>query len=99
MLICSCLYVKDDKLRLVVAQSATLCWKEISETMQMPEQETIARYLRLTSLQSNKHLPWSCEEDEQLFNLVEEYGAKNWTFIASKLRRRHGKQCRERWQF
>ena len=29
--------------------------------------------------------------------LVKKYGPKNWSFIASKLNGRIGKQCRERW--
>jgi len=29
--------------------------------------------------------------------LVKKFGAKNWSFIASKLNGRIGKQCRERW--
>ena len=28
---------------------------------------------------------------------MKKYGAKNWSFIASKLNGRIGKQCRERW--
>lgn len=41
--------------------------------------------------------PWTEDEDRRLCRLVNEYGAKKWTFIAQKLRGRVGKQCRERW--
>lgn len=41
--------------------------------------------------------PWTKEEDETVVSLVKKYGAKNWSFIASKLEGRIGKQCRERW--
>ncbi|ORD96156.1 MYB [Hepatospora eriocheir] len=40
---------------------------------------------------------WSKEEDKRLTNLVSEFGAKNWGFIAEKMETRVGKQCRERW--
>jgi len=40
---------------------------------------------------------WTKEEDELLINLVEEHGPKNWSVIASSLKGRIGKQCRERW--
>lgn len=41
--------------------------------------------------------PWTKKEDDTVIELVGEYGAKNWSFIASKLNGRIGKQCRERW--
>eukprot|EP00186_Timspurckia_oligopyrenoides_P003739 CAMPEP_0182441392 /NCGR_PEP_ID=MMETSP1172-20130603/352_1 /TAXON_ID=708627 /ORGANISM="Timspurckia oligopyrenoides, Strain CCMP3278" /LENGTH=331 /DNA_ID=CAMNT_0024635635 /DNA_START=16 /DNA_END=1011 /DNA_ORIENTATION=+ len=41
--------------------------------------------------------PWTKEEDEELMRLVHKEGARNWTKLASKLVRRSGKQCRERW--
>lgn len=40
---------------------------------------------------------WSEEEDKCLRKLVSEFGPKKWSFIASKLPGRIGKQCRERW--
>jgi len=41
--------------------------------------------------------PWSASEDEQLVELVGQYGGKHWARIASMLPGRTGKQCRERW--
>jgi hypothetical protein len=41
---------------------------------------------------------WSAAEDAKLVELVEQYGSKSWTVIASKLGNRAGKQCRERWK-
>ena len=41
--------------------------------------------------------PWSPDEDRLIVNLITQYGAKRWSFIAEKLRGRTGKQCRERW--
>ena len=40
---------------------------------------------------------WSKEEDELIYELVNEIGPKNWTEIAKHLPNRQGKQCRERW--
>jgi len=40
---------------------------------------------------------WTEDEDKQLVQLVEQYGAKRWSFIASHLKGRVGKQCRERY--
>ncbi len=41
--------------------------------------------------------PWTREEDELLAKLVQEYGPKKWSVIASNVPGRIGKQCRERW--
>ena len=37
------------------------------------------------------------QEDEQVCQLVKQYGMKSWSFIARLLTGRLGKQCRERW--
>ncbi|XVE86527.1 hypothetical protein DITRI_Ditri18aG0040800 [Diplodiscus trichospermus] len=40
---------------------------------------------------------WRPAEDEKLERLVEQYGPKNWNFIAQHLEGRSGKSCRLRW--
>jgi len=40
---------------------------------------------------------WGPEEDEQLVRLIKKYGTKNWRVVASHLKERTPKQCRERW--
>merc|ERR1719199_1622888 len=40
---------------------------------------------------------WTSEEDELLVSLVQKYGPRRWSVIASYLDGRVGKQCRERW--
>ncbi|KAG2387719.1 hypothetical protein C9374_001313 [Naegleria lovaniensis] len=40
---------------------------------------------------------WSEQEDEKLLQLVKKHGPKRWSFIASQLEGRVGKQCRERY--
>ena len=41
--------------------------------------------------------PWSEEEDLMVAKLVHMNGPQKWTYIASHLPGRIGKQCRERW--
>jgi hypothetical protein len=41
--------------------------------------------------------PWTQEEDHVVVELVGSHGPQKWTFIASYLPGRIGKQCRERW--
>jgi hypothetical protein len=53
-----------------------------------------------SSLDSSKLIktgPWTAEEDRVVIDLVQENGPQKWTFIASHLSGRIGKQCRERW--
>ncbi|KAJ6306898.1 hypothetical protein OIU78_022078 [Salix suchowensis] len=40
---------------------------------------------------------WRPAEDDELRQLVEQYGAQNWNSIAEKLQGRSGKSCRLRW--
>lgn len=40
---------------------------------------------------------WTEEEDHTLMELVEKHGPRKWSYIASHLRGRKGKQCRERY--
>ncbi|CAH8309602.1 unnamed protein product [Eruca vesicaria subsp. sativa] len=40
---------------------------------------------------------WSTEEDVVLSNLVEKFGAKNWSLLARSVPGRTGKSCRLRW--
>jgi len=40
---------------------------------------------------------WVPEEDTQLVKLIKKYGTKNWRVVASHLKERTPKQCRERW--
>lgn len=40
---------------------------------------------------------WTDEEDNRLIQLVKQHGPYKWSFIASQMGDRVGKQCRERW--
>jgi len=51
----------------------------------------------MSKIRSNKNI-WSPEEDQQLVQLVEQYGAECWTRIAAELGGgKRSKQCRERY--
>eukprot|EP01043_Picozoa_sp_COSAG02_P040040 COSAG02_NODE_3208_length_7162_cov_236.150538_3_plen_370_part_00 len=50
------------------------------------------------SMQVAVKRPWSHEEDNMMRDLVNKYGPRKWSAIASYLPGRVGKQCRERWQ-
>ena len=41
---------------------------------------------------------FTLEEDEKITKLVEKYGENNWNKIASKVKGRNVRQCRERWR-
>ena len=46
---------------------------------------------------SNKQQAWSADEDLTLVWMIEKFGANKWAIIASQLKNRIGKHCRERW--
>ncbi|KAJ6233980.1 homeodomain-like protein-related [Anaeramoeba flamelloides] len=41
---------------------------------------------------------WSDEEDQRLVKMVEKYGSSSWSKVASHIKNRSSKQCRERWK-
>lgn len=61
-----------------------------------PRRKKIAKS-RLGHTSTKKKENWTESEDKLLLSLVEKYGAKNWTEIATSFPNRLGKQCRERW--
>ena len=44
-----------------------------------------------------RHLKFTPEEDEELVRLVSIYGTSSWVKIASFIKGRNNRQCRERW--
>jgi myb proto-oncogene protein len=46
---------------------------------------------------NHKKKKWSPKEDEQLRAAVQAYGIESWGRISTRVPRRSGKQCRERW--
>lgn len=89
--------MKDSLLRDGVCQFGGKKWKAISERVECrsPE-ECNKRWNKLQGLDTVVKRPWSEEEDIQMLHLVKKYGASKWSVIASYLKDRNGKQCRER---
>jgi len=91
---------EDDKIRVAVILCKEKNWKKVAECVgtDKTSKDCIHRW---KSHLNPDHLKvkgrWTPEEDKKLSKLVENYGTKNWRFIASHLRGRLPKQCRERW--
>ena len=83
----------------MVAESANLSWKAISEKIGVSEKETQDRYLKLIKLVDSKARNWSPEEDARLIEFVEKYGDKKWSKCENEFLGRTGKQCRQRYKF
>jgi hypothetical protein len=79
-------------------------WINIAQFIPSRDQnKCIKRWLFIQKLGGNKSA-WSEKEDIILRNMIEEFGAKEWTKIAEQFNLimqipglRNGKQCRERW--
>eukprot|EP00029_Vermamoeba_vermiformis_P012626 TRINITY_DN749_c0_g1_i2.p1 TRINITY_DN749_c0_g1~~TRINITY_DN749_c0_g1_i2.p1 ORF type:complete len:358 (-),score=36.21 TRINITY_DN749_c0_g1_i2:70-1143(-) len=96
---CSWTPDEDEKLRIAVILCKEKNWKKISDTL---GDKTPAQCIHRWKTQLNPDVlkikgRWTSEEDAKLVELVKKYGTKNWRFIASHLRGRLPKQCRERW--
>jgi hypothetical protein len=44
-----------------------------------------------------KRCAFTTDEDDRLRELVEKYGTHDWARVATKIRKRDARQCRERW--
>lgn len=40
---------------------------------------------------------WDSEQDQQLLSSIADNGPQDWEQVATRVRGRSGKQCRERW--
>ncbi|KAI9906085.1 hypothetical protein PsorP6_014110 [Peronosclerospora sorghi] len=73
-------------------------WKAIAGRIEhRSPAECSKRWNALQGLDTVVKRPWSAEEDTEMRHLVAKYGASKWSVIASYLKDRNGKQCRERW--
>lgn len=90
----------DDALTDVMSYTPGRSWPEISRKAfpdgRHDKTACMERWKILSRPKGSKG-PWSGEEDHRLVSLVQEFGAERWVVIASKLKTRTGKQCRERW--
>jgi hypothetical protein len=66
--------------------------------MKVPIYDSTPKFASASDLATSiKTGPWTAAEDQIVFKLVTTNGPHKWTFIASHLPGRIGKQCRERW--
>lgn len=88
---------EDKKLRDLCSQYGTKNWSVISAFFaQRTELQCQQRWKKVLDPSLIKGA-WTREEDDLVVRLVHRYGAKKWSLIASHLKGRIGKQCRERW--
>lgn len=90
-------FLQDATLRMAVVQHDYKNWKMVASHLPgKTEVQCLHRWTKVLNPELTKG-PWTEEEDRLVLELVTKYGAKKWTFIASHLTGRIGKQCRERW--
>eukprot|EP01103_Thecamoeba_quadrilineata_P008147 TRINITY_DN1791_c0_g2_i2.p1 TRINITY_DN1791_c0_g2~~TRINITY_DN1791_c0_g2_i2.p1 ORF type:complete len:766 (-),score=172.20 TRINITY_DN1791_c0_g2_i2:141-2339(-) len=88
---------EDELLKASVLQHKGKNWKKIAECVQnRTDVQCLHRWQKVLNPDLVKG-PWAREEDELVTSLVQKFGPKRWSLIASHLKGRIGKQCRERW--
>lgn len=88
---------EDETLRRAVSQHKGKNWKKIAEHVpDRTDVQCLHRWQKVLNPDLVKG-PWTKEEDDLVLQLVKKHGPKKWSLIASHLRGRIGKQCRERW--
>lgn len=88
---------EDDILSRAVLVSGEGNWKKIAQSLtDRSHLQCLHRWQKVLNPALVKG-PWKEEEDAKLSELVEKYGPKDWSTIASHIPGRIGKQCRERW--
>lgn len=90
---------EDDRLRQAVELYDGKNWKRIAATAfgaDKTDVQCLHRWQKVLRPGLVKG-PWTAEEDLLVIQLVARYGLKKWSMIASHLKGRLGKQCRERW--
>jgi hypothetical protein len=91
---------EDEKLRILIILKREKNWERISKEIGKSPSQCKNRWKTALSpsiIKITERRKWVPEEDEKLSKLVKKYGTKNWRIIASHLRGRLPKQCRERW--
>ncbi|OHT13814.1 hypothetical protein TRFO_15931 [Tritrichomonas foetus] len=53
--------------------------------------------MKSSNSHQKKRFAFTCDEDDKLRELVSKYGEDNWSTIASKMRKRSTRKCRDRW--
>jgi len=92
---------QDEMLRVLVIMKREKNWEKIAKEIKgkTPSQckKRWKNELAPSMVKVTERRKWVPEEDEKLSKLVKKYGTKNWRIIASHLKGRLPKQCRERW--
>lgn len=90
---------QDLRLRSLVESDYCKSWHDVSVNMQdRSEIECYRRWQKVVNPNLKKG-GWTAEEDRLIVQLVDKYGPKKWSVIASHLPGRIDKQCRERCVF
>lgn len=88
---------EDEMLKQAVHTHKGKSWKKISEYFDdRTDVQCLHRWQKVLNPELVKG-PWTKEEDDMVIELVNQFGPKRWSVIASHLKGRIGKQCRERW--
>jgi len=92
---------EDDRLReaLILNKKGTKNWREVAAHVGTKTAHQCQQRWKNTLNPDVLRIKgrWTTEEDTRLAELVKRHGTKNWRYIASHLRGRLPKQCRERW--
>lgn len=93
--------LEDDRLReaLILNKKGTKNWREVAAHVGTKTAHQCQQRWKNTLNPDVLRIKgrWTTEEDTRLAELVKRHGTKNWRYIASHLRGRLPKQCRERW--
>ncbi|OMO78642.1 hypothetical protein CCACVL1_14239 [Corchorus capsularis] len=88
---------EDKMLTIAVQKFNGKSWKKIAECVpDRTDVQCLHRWQKVLNPNLIKG-PWSKEEDDLIFELVQKQGKTRWSEIAKYLPGRIGKQCRERW--
>jgi len=88
---------EDEILTKAVMVSGEGNWKKVAQSLNdRTHLQCLHRWQKVLNPALVKG-PWKEEEDAKLSELVEKFGPKDWSTIASHIPGRIGKQCRERW--
>ena len=89
---------EDAVLRAAVAANSARNWKKIASSLSnRSDVQCLHRWQKVLRPGLVKG-PWTADEDCRLVELIQQYGVRRWSFLATQLHTgRLGKQCRERW--
>ncbi|KAF1327206.1 Myb domain protein 3r-5, partial [Globisporangium splendens] len=91
---------QDEMLRQGVYQHGSKNWNQISSRVEgKSSTECCQRWRELQNFETVQRQRWVPAEDAKILELVTRYGTRRWTIVASYIRGRTAKQCRERWYY